>query len=91
MCLRLTVIHTLRTFVDVNDFDENQFLPFLQPLLSHIPALMNELTADDSFVRLCACIALIPCRQLIVLGTLLRVCVVHGSSGPRGLLENWNK
>lgn len=51
VCLKLTVVHTLRTFVDSYEFDENQFLPFLQPLLVQIPALMNELTADDSFVR----------------------------------------
>ena len=55
-CVKLTAIHTLRTFVDLNDFDENQFLPFLQPLLAHIPRLMNDLTADDSFVRFRSCL-----------------------------------
>lgn len=52
ICLRLTAIHTLRTFVDSLEFEENQFLPFLQPLLTYVPNLMNQLTTDDSYVRI---------------------------------------
>jgi hypothetical protein len=51
LCLQLTAVHVLRALVDDFKFDEVQFAPCLQPLLAHLPTLMNSLALVDSHVR----------------------------------------
>lgn len=49
--VQLTAVATLRTLVEDFDFVDEQLVPFLQPLLSHLPALVHRCASADSHVR----------------------------------------
>lgn len=49
--VQLTAVSTLRTLVEDFDFVDEQLVPFLQPLLSHLPALVQQCSSADSHVR----------------------------------------
>lgn len=49
--VQLTAVATLRTLVEDFGFVDEQLVPYLQPLLSHLPALMQQCTSADSHVR----------------------------------------
>lgn len=51
VAVQLTAVATLRTLVEDFSFVDEQLVPFLQPLLSHLPALVRQCSSADSHVR----------------------------------------
>ena len=50
LCVQLTAIEALRQLIVDWDFDEQQFAPFLAPLLAHLPQLLQATASFDSQV-----------------------------------------
>ena len=51
VCIQLVAVDTLRVMVEDWDFKDSDFLPFLHPLLSHLPHLLHTCSSFDSHVR----------------------------------------
>jgi hypothetical protein len=58
VCVQLTAVDTLRQMVADWDFDDEQFLPFVAPLLQQLPRLLSECSSIESQVCTSTCPAL---------------------------------
>ena len=63
LCLQLTAVDTLRQMVADWDFQDEQFLPYMEPLLSLLPKLLNEASLIESQVRSTKSLTLSNCQH----------------------------
>ena len=63
LCLQLTAVDTLRQMVADWDFQDEQFLPYMEPLLSLLPKLLNEASLIESQVRSTKGLTLFNCQH----------------------------